>query len=145
MTLPIKIKRLSPGAKIPTKANPTDAGWDLYLPDDRGRLFASPGGMAICDLEIAMEIPEGWYMRIEPRSGLAVKKGIQIMAGVIDCSYRGSIRVCIHNTSTSRFMAPPGSRIAQATLHRVPDVQWIETDELDQTERGAGGFGSSGL
>lgn len=144
MTLPIKIKRLSPGAKIPTKANPTDAGWDLYLPyDDCGMVW--PGDRRVYDLQIAMAIPEGWYLRIEPRSGLAVNHGIQIMAGVVDCSYRGSIKVCLYNTSTTRFTADAGSRIAQATLHRVPDVQWIETDELDQTERGAGGFGSSGV
>lgn len=144
MTLPIKIKRLSPGAKIPTKANPTDAGWDLYLPEDCGGI-TWPGEWRTYDLEISMEIPEGWYLRIEPRSGMAVNHGIQIMAGVVDCSYRGSIKVCIYNASTSRFTAQPGSRIAQATLHRVPDVQWIETDELDQTERGTGGFGSSGV
>lgn len=143
MTLPIKIKRLSPGAKIPTKANPTDAGWDLYLPDDKGAVLF-PGDWQARDIHIAMEIPTGWYLRIEPRSGMAVNHGIQIMAGVIDCSYRGSIKVCIYNASSVVFSAEPGSRIAQATLHRVPDVQWIETDELDQTERGAGGFGSSG-
>ena len=145
MTLPIKIKRLSPGAKIPTKANPTDAGWDLYLPDDRGYTLLCSGKRRSYDLNIALEIPEGWYLRIEPRSGLAVKHGIHVMAGVVDCSYRGGVQVCLYNSGLIDMVFEPGSRIAQATLHRVPDVQWIETDELDQTERGAGGFGSSGV
>ena len=84
-------------------------------------------------------------MKIEPRSGLVVNDGVHILAGVIDCSYRGSLKVCVLNTGHHGFSLPGGSRIAQATLHRVPDVQWIEADELDQTERGAGGFGSSGV
>ena len=139
----VKIKRLTPDAKIPTKANPTDAGWDLYLPDWCDITIWS-GVRFIIDLEIAVSIPEGWYMRIEPRSGFAVDYGLQILAGVIDCSYRGNIKVCVLNSGQADFSLPGGSRIAQATLHRVPDVQWIETDELDQTERGNGGFGSSG-
>ena len=144
MTLPIKIKRLSPGAKIPTKANPTDAGWDLYLPEGKRVRFDSELRKTV-DLNISIAIPEGWYMKIEPRSGLAVNDGVHILAGVIDCSYRGSLKVCVLNTGHQGFSLPGGSRIAQATLHRVPDVQWIETDELDQTERGSGGFGSSGV
>ena len=144
MTLPIKIKLLSPGAKIPTKANPTDAGWDLYLPEDKGS-YLEGGAREVLDLQISMEIPEGWYLRIEPRSGLAVNHGVQVMAGVIDCSYRGSIKVCLYNSGFAPVAFIGGPRIAQATLHRVPDVQWIEADELDQTERGSGGFGSSGV
>lgn len=144
MTLPIKIKLLSDGAKIPTKANPTDAGWDLYLPETDGYRALSPGIRRAYDIQISLEIPEGWYLRIEPRSGLAVDHGIMVMAGVVDCSYRGSIKVCLYNSSTKDFLLKPGMRIAQATLHRVPDVQWILTDELDQTERGTGGFGSTG-
>ena len=142
MTLPIKITRLSDRATIPTKSNRTDAGWDLYAVREG---VLGIGQRRTFDLEIAVAIPEGWYMRIEPRSGLAAGYGVQVMAGVVDASYRGSVKVILHNAGSKSLVIAAGDRIAQATFHRVPDVVWVETDDLGDTDRGSGGFGSSGV
>ena len=141
----LKIKLLHPDAKVPTRANATDAGLDLYALDhpDFGT-YISPGNIAVLRTGIAISIPDGCVGRILPRSGLAVKHGIHVMAGVVDSSYRGEVRVVLSNLSRSPFTAYHGDRIAQLVIQKVELWNPIVVDELDETERGENGFGSSG-
>ena len=140
----VKIKRLSPGAVLPTKAHEHDAGWDFYAPVDMETVTLWPGQRRTINTGISVAIPVGWYLQIMSRSSLA-SKSIDARAGVIDCTYRGDISVMLHNDNdmTEREIKP-GDKIAQGVFLMVPDVNWEEVDELDETVRGNGGFGSSG-
>lgn len=137
----LKVKLLHPDAKVPTRANPTDAGLDLYSVE---QWDIRPGGRFQIPTRIAISIPEGYVGRILPRSGLAVRSGIGVLAGVVDSSYRGEIIVVLINHSITPFTVYPGDRIAQLVIQKIelwtPEV----VDELDDTERGENGFGSSG-
>lgn len=103
------------------------------------------GGRAIVPTDISIAIPPGTYARVAPRSGLAVKHGIDVGAGVVDYDYRGPLGVVLFNFGKEPFEVKAGDRIAQLVLERIvtPDVE--EVEELDSTERGAGGFGSTGI
>ena len=140
----VKIKRLSPGAVLPTKAHEYDAGWDFYAPVDMETVTLWPGQRRIINTGISVAIPVGWYLQIMSRSSLA-SESIDARAGVIDCTYRGDIGVMLHNDSdmTEREIKP-GNKIAQGVFLMVPEVSWEEVDTLDETARGSGGFGSSG-
>lgn len=146
----VKVKKLYPDAILPTKAHDTDAGWDLYWHrrSDRNGMGVP---VIVIDTGIAFEIPVGYECQIRPRSGLAAKYGVSIVnsPGTIDCSYRGEIRVIL---SVPRDLlgyfflhVGPGARIAQAVFQKLPDIELVEVDELSDTKRGTGGFGSSGL
>lgn len=140
----VKVKRLSPGAVLPTKAHEHDAGWDFYMPVDMETVTLWPGNRRIIKTGLSVAIPVGWYLQIMSRSGLASKL-IDARAGVIDCTYRGEIGIMLHNDSN--FLEReinPGDKIAQGVFLMVPDVNWEEVDTLDETARGAGGYGSSG-
>jgi len=141
----VKIKKLSPNATIPTKAHLSDAGWDLYSSED---LCIGPGERALVSTDISMSIPNGFVGLIWPRSGLSVKKGIDVLAGVIDSTYRGEVKVCLLNTGkswdTDAFLIKAGDRIAQILFQEVPHFNLVEVQELDSTERAENGFGSSG-
>lgn len=140
----VKVKRLSPGAVIPTKAHEHDAGWDFYMPVDMETVTLWPGHRRIIKTGLSVAIPVGWYLQIMSRSGLASKL-IDARAGVIDCTYRGEIGIMLHNDSN--FLEreiKPGDKIAQGVFLLVPNVNWEEVDTLDETSRGAGGYGSSG-
>jgi len=155
MTLYIKVSKLTDDAIIPTKAYQSDAGWDLYASENTK---VKAGQRNIIKTGISFEIPEGWCGLIWPRSGLSVKNGIDVLAGVIDSSYRGEIMVCLHNTSdvnpvynteTERYSfkdlkIKKGDRIAQILFHEVPEVKMIEAEILQETERNQSGFGSTG-
>lgn len=95
---------------------------------------------------LRLEIPEGYYGRVAPRSGLAAKNGIDVLAGVVDSGYRGEVNVVLHNTDKSNtFFVQPGDRIAQIIIERHYNMEFVEVvDELSDTSRGDGGFGSSG-
>ena len=137
----IGIKKLSEDAIVPTRANDTDAGWDLYVPHD----FLLPHETsAIVPTDISMAIPTGYVGLIWDRSGVAVKKGIHRFAGVIDSGYRGEVKVCLWNSSEWDVHFRKGERIAQILFQAIPECDLIEVEELDTTERGEGGFGSSG-
>ena len=140
----VRIKRLSPGAILPTKAHEHDAGWDFYAPVDMEAVKLWPHQRMVIKTGISVAIPVGWYLQIMSRSGLA-SKSIDARAGVIDCTYRGDIGIVLHNDSnlTEREIKP-GDKIAQGVFLMVPEVKWEEVDMLDETARGAGGYGSSG-
>lgn len=155
----IKIKRLRDSAIIPTQKYSGDAGFDLYSTE---RIVIKPFERKIVPTGIAIQVPSGYYARIAPRSGLAVKNGIQVMAGVIDKSYTGEIGVVLLNCSIlgselnprietvllggiNDFVINPGDRIAQIIFEKIADdVSFIEVKDLDKTDRGDGGYGSTG-
>jgi dUTP pyrophosphatase len=140
----MKIKLLSDKAKVPTKANVGDAGFDLYSPID----FVIPSGEQKL-IKIGIQItdfPPGTYGRIAPRSGLGFK-GVQVMAGVIDATYQGEVGVILYvNPSAQPLNISEGDRIAQLVIERYePNVLFEVVENFVQvTERGSGGFGSSG-
>tara|TARA_R110002020_G_scaffold18608_1_gene64738 strand:- start:132 stop:578 length:447 start_codon:yes stop_codon:yes gene_type:complete len=137
----IGIKKLSEDAIVPTRANDTDAGWDLYVPHD---FLLSHQTRALVPTDISMAIPTGYVGLIWDRSGVAVKKGVHRFAGVIDSGYRGEVKVCLWNSSEWDVHFRKGERIAQILFQAIPECDLIEVEELDATERGEGGFGSSG-
>lgn len=137
----LKIKLLHPAAKVPTRANPTDAGLDLYAAEGFG---LRAGDIKIIATGIAISIPDGYVGRILPRSGLAAKHGIHVLAGVVDSSYRGEIKVVLANLGDGVCGFVDGSRIAQLVIQKVELWTPQVVDELDETERGENGFGSSG-
>ena len=140
----LKVRRLDGRARLPTRAYPGDAGLDLYALED-GAL--EPGERASIRTGIAVEIPDGEAGLVLPRSGLASRHGIALVnaPGLIDAGYRGEIRVLLLNTDrAAAFMIGAGDRIAQLVLVRVQTPAVVEVEELEVSERGAGGFGSTG-
>lgn len=137
----IRIKRLKEEATIPTKANVSDAGWDLYALED---VVINPKQRETIKTGVALEIPDGYVGLIWPRSGLSVKQGIDVLAGVIDSGYRGEIMVCLLNTSDETVSIKAGDRIAQILFQPVPFFEIVEVEELMESDRGDKGFGSSG-
>jgi dUTP pyrophosphatase len=140
----LKVRRLDPRARVPTRAYPGDAGLDLHALED-GAL--EPGERAAVRTGIAIEIPEGEAGLVLPRSGLAARHGIALVnaPGLIDSGYRGEIVVLLLNTDPSAaFEMAAGDRIAQLVLVKVQTPEVVEVEELAVSERGAGGFGSSG-
>jgi deoxyuridine 5'-triphosphate nucleotidohydrolase len=138
----IKYKRLDPKAIVPLRANPTDAGADLFSIEDIELLSMS---RVLIKTGLSIEIPEGYYGRIAPRSGLAFKNGIDVLAGVIDSSYRGELCVLLLNAGSNSFSIKSGDRIAQLIIEAHYNMNFEETYELQQSNRGIGGFGSSGV
>ena len=137
----LNVKKLVPEAKLPTKGSLHAAGYDLYASkgtkvDAKQKILVSTG--------ISMEIPEGCYGRIAPRSGLAVKNFIDVGAGVIDSDYRGEVKVLLFNFSSDDFEVKEGDRIAQLIIEYVAPTNITEITELNETSRGEGGFGSTG-
>lgn len=142
MNLPIK--RLRPDAIVPERAYAGDAGLDLAACD---RVELAPGERALVGTGLAVAIPEGHAGFVQPRSGLAVQHGITIVntPGLIDAGYRGELKVALLNTDArAAFVVEPGMRIAQLVVLALPAIAPVEVDELPASDRGAGGFGSSG-
>jgi len=137
----VYIKKLKESATIPTRATDTDAGYDLYA-DQQGVIPA--GERMIVGTSIAIAIPPGYYGRVAPRSGLAVKKGIDVLAGVVDSGYRGEVGVVLQNLSKEDFVFEKGDRVAQLILEQCFSIGWVELDELKDSVRSDGGFGSTG-
>jgi dUTP pyrophosphatase len=142
----LRVKLLTATAKPPARADAGAAGYDLHadLIDREHGLTIYPSGRAVISTGVAVAIPEGCYGRLAPRSGLAAKYGIDVLAGVVDGSYRGTLLVVLLNTGSAAVRIEQGDRIAQLVLERceTPAVDLVA--DLDATERGAGGFGSSG-
>jgi dUTP pyrophosphatase len=138
----IRVKKLSSKGTVPTKANASDAGWDLYSSEDA---IIDPSNSELISTDIAMAIPDGYVGLIWDRSSMAAKRGLHRFAGVIDSGYRGEIKVCLWNSSDKYSVIKAGERVAQLLFHRVPSFSLKEVESLDDTERGKGGFGSSGL
>lgn len=138
----IDVKLLNKDAKMPTKAHDSDAGWDLYATED---VNIENGKRETVKTGVSMAIPDGYVGLIWPRSGLSVKSGVDVLAGVIDASYRGEIMVCLLNTDQNNWVnIRKGDRIAQILFQEVPKFRLYQVAELDATKRAEGGFGSSG-
>jgi dUTP pyrophosphatase len=140
----LRVTRLDPRATLPTRAYPGDAGLDLYALE---QAVLAPGERASIPTGIAIEIPEGQAGLVLPRSGLAAKHGIAIVnaPGLIDAGYRGELRVLLLNTDRAQpFTVASGDRIAQLVLVQVTMPEVAEVEQLAPSERGGGGFGSSG-
>jgi dUTP pyrophosphatase len=140
----LQFTRLSTDAREPSRAHDGDAGYDLYAAEPA---TIGPGERASVGTGIALAIPEGWAGLVLPRSGLAARHGITLpnAPGLIDAGYRGEVRVLLLNTDPrERFEISAGDRIAQLVLVRHESPELIEVESLEETVRGAGGFGSSG-
>jgi dUTP pyrophosphatase len=140
----LKVRRLDDRARLPTRAYPGDAGLDLYALED-GML--GPGDRASIRTGLAIEIPDGQAGLVLPRSGLAARHGLALVnaPGLIDAGYRGEVCVLLLNTDRiAPFTIAGGDRIAQLVLVRVETPAVVEVQELLVSERGVGGFGSSG-
>ena len=139
----IQIKKLSDKAKIPTQGSKYAAGYDLYAAEE---VLVNTMGRKLVKTNISISIPEGYYGRIAPRSGLAYKNGIDVLAGVIDSDYRGDIGVILLNTDHNLdFEVNVGDRIAQIIIEKCHSVNWETVETLDATVRSEDGFGSSGV
>jgi dUTP diphosphatase len=146
--LRVRVQRL-PGAgdlPLPAPGSPGAAGLDLRAAVD-GELVLGPGERALVPTGLAVEIPPGWEGQVRPRSGLAVRHGVGLLnaPGTIDSDYRGEVQVLLVNLGEAPFTVRRGDRIAQLLLARAEPVEWEEAGELDASDRGPGGFGSTGL
>ena len=140
----LRFIRLSEKATLPTRGHDSDAGLDLYAAEG-ARI--SPGGRVSVGTGLAVAIPDGLAGLVLPRSGLALKHGISLVntPGLIDPGYRGEVRVLLHNTDlTSEFKLAAGDRVAQLILVPIAHASPLESDSLDSSVRGSGGFGSTG-
>ncbi len=144
-TVNVKIKKLNAEAKLPVYGSEQAAGADLYALTDHD-IRIGPNETAIVHTGLAAEIPEGYVGLIYARSGLATKKGLAPAnkVGVIDSDYRGEIRVALHNDSKYEQCVEPYDRVAQLVIAPYVTACFEEAEELDETCRGAGGFGSTG-
>lgn len=142
--LNVKIKKLSNSAIIPKYAHKGDAGLDIYSAEDK---LLAPGEYELISTGIAIAIPYGYEAQVRPKSGLAVAHGITILntPGTIDCHYRGEVKVICINLSKKSYKIEKGKKIAQLVFNKVEEAQFEEVAELDETPRGEGGFGSTGL
>ena len=162
---PLPVKLLRPGAKAPVRAKPRDVGYDVFadlsavegqflldVPErglrsglvTNGEAKIQPALRAKIPLGFAAALRDGTYGRIAERSGLAEKHGIRIGGGVVDPSYRGELMAVVFNNGTEPFVVRHGDKIAQIVIERVETPDVVIVDELDETERGALGFGSTG-
>ncbi|MBI1402117.1 MAG: dUTP diphosphatase [Porphyrobacter sp.] len=145
MSVRVAVKRLPHGAGLPLPAYATDgaAGMDVVSAE---QVTIAPGARHAVATGLALAIPPGYEIQVRPRSGLALKHGISVpnTPGTIDSDYRGELKVILINLGTDPFAIARGDRIAQLVLAPVVQARWDEVAELDSTERGEGGFGSTG-
>jgi dUTP pyrophosphatase len=132
---------------LPTRGSKDAAGLDLsFCPkNDEAPVYLHPGERLMLPTGIAMGIPKGYYGRIAPRSGLALKYGIDVLAGIIDSDWLGEIQVILYNTGKEILPLYKGNRIAQIIIERCDPFTCVSVDSLDETERGDKGFGSTGI
>ena len=137
----VKVKKLNPAAVIPTKAHPTDAGFDLVA----SKTTTIPAnGRALIPTDIAMAIPEGYYGMVVGRSGNTIKRGLVGMTGVVDAGYRNGIGIMAFNLTNEDITVKQGERAGQIVLTPILQCELDEVDALDDTDRGTGGYGSTG-
>lgn len=152
--LEVKVKKLREDVIIPQQADTGSVGFDLsiYLPFDNeageqvSKVVLNPNQSVLLSTELAFEIPEGYYMQIHPRSSMGIKKKLILenLTAIIDSSYRGPVMLAIKNIGQDKVEILHRERLAQAIILPYPKVKFIEAEELSETERGEGGFGSSG-
>lgn len=162
----IKVKRLHRNAVIPKYAHSTDTGFDLFTATDT---FIEPHSSAIARTGLAFELPLGWGVQIRPRSGISVKGcpcevyegemtkegikvktelenvAIHVILGTVDTNYRGEIGIIVYNNSNKVLSIPKGTKLAQGVLEKVHQLDFIEVEQLSDTDRGQEGFGSTGV
>lgn len=144
-TIDLPIRRLDSTVDLPAYAYEGDAGLDLRASED---VTLHPFERRLVPTGLAIAIPEGYAGFVQPRSGLALREGLSMAntPGLIDAHYRGELKVCAINLDPANDIhIERGERIAQLVIQRVPTVHLVEVDQLDETDRGAGGFGSSGV
>lgn len=143
--VPVPVKRLPhfEGLELPAYATQGAAGMDVLAAED---VVLQPGGRHAVATGLAMAVPDGYELQVRPRSGLALKHGISLpnTPGTIDSDYRGELKVILINLGDFPFEIRRGDRIAQLVLAPVVRATWLKVDELDETTRGEGGFGSTG-
>ena len=137
----MKIQLLTPDAKTPVRGSDKAAGMDLHASED---CVINPQERRLVSTGVAVALPNNTYGRVAPRSGLAVKNGIDVLAGVVDEDYRGEVKVALINHGTEPFVVSKGDRIAQLIVESIlrPVIEVV--DNLEETTRGDGGFGSTG-
>jgi dUTP pyrophosphatase len=138
---PLRFKQLDPRAVLPGRGSALAAGLDICAIEE---ISINPKQRTIAKTGLAVAIPPGFYGRVAPRSGLAAKNGLDVLAGVIDSDYRGELCCLLYNTSDEVINLPAGSKICQLIVEQIitPEAAWAS--DLDETARGAGGFGSTG-
>jgi dUTP pyrophosphatase len=141
----VQVKKINQSAEIPKYMTTGSAGCDVKacLPQP---LEILPGKRAAVPTGLAFGIPEGYEVQVRPRSGLSIKKGLTVVnsPGTIDSDYRGEVMVLMINLGAEPVRLTHGDRIAQLVIKKVEQIQWESVDDLSQTDRGAGGFGSTG-
>lgn len=140
-TEPLQLKKLDLKAILPTRGSAAAAGLDLYSIEV---VHLQPGERQLVRTGLAVAIPEGYYGRIAPRSGLAAKRGIDVLAGVIDADYRGEIQCLLYNTSNEIVELPEQTKVCQLIIEKIITPTPVLVDDLTDTTRGSGGFGSTG-
>jgi dUTP pyrophosphatase len=140
----IRIRRIRDGAVAPHYEHDGDAGMDLYSAED---CTLKPGERRLVPTGFRVEVPKGYEMQIRPKSGLALKRGITVLntPGTVDSGYRGEVGVILFNASDGDFEVRTGEKVAQAVITRVETAELEEVEDLSETGRGEGGFGSTGL
>lgn len=144
LDLELLVQRLVPDAVLPAYAHAGDAGLDLSANED---VTLPPGGRAAVATGLAIAVPAGWVGLVHPRSGLALRSGLTVAnaPGTIDAGYRGEVKVILVNLGDEEVAVTRGDRIAQLVLQEVGRARIVEVQTLDDTARGTGGFGSTGV
>jgi dUTP pyrophosphatase len=137
----LSFKRLDPRATLPSRGSSQSAGLDICSIED---VAIEPRHRVLVSTGLAVAIPEGYYGRVAPRSGLATKNGLDVLAGVIDADYRGEIRCLLYNTGDEAIQLPAESKICQLIIEKIITPRAVWADEISKTDRGSGGFGSTG-
>ena len=140
----VRLKRLTPEARIPQYAYPDDSGADLYAAED---VVLQPGERRAVSTGLSAEVPIGFELQVRPKSGLALNSGITVLntPGTVDAGYRGEIKVILINLGVEPYPIRKGQKIAQLVLAPVFRADFQEVEELSESMRGAGGFGSTGI
>ena len=144
MSIKVLVKKINDNAKMPSYAHFGDAGVDLYAAKDA---IIPPHGRALVPTGLKIAIPYGYEGQVRPKSGLALKHGITVLntPGTVDAPYRGEVGVILFNSSDNEYLAKSGEKIAQMVFCKVENAEFELTEELPETDRGEGGFGSTGL
>jgi dUTP pyrophosphatase len=138
------IKKLYEGSVAPTKGSKEAAGYDLYAYLEGTTDIVKPFSNLLVSTGVAMKIPHGYYGRIAPRSGFSVKTGLVVNAGVIDSDYRGEVKILFQNPTDKFLHINHGEKVAQIIIEKIAHCQVVQVEDLDSTERGSDGFGSTG-
>ncbi len=144
MTIQVRVQKLRPHAIVPDYAHPGDAGVDLFAAEDH---ILKPGERALVPTGIAVAIPDGYEGQVRPKSGLALRHGLSIVntPGTVDAGYRGEVGVILINLGQETVQVRRGQKIAQMVFTKVERAKLEVVDRLDETSRGSGGFGSTGI